>query len=324
MKNPTRLFESLLPLIDILSDGEFHSGEELARLFGISRMAIHKKIEQLQNFGLNSEAKRKVGYRFKNKIQRLNYSEIEPYLTPTQAKKVEIFPIIDSTNQALIEKIGQIEKGQIYLAEYQTKGRGQHGKAWFSPFGCNLYYSMYWQFDKAFQELSGLSLAIGISIAELLTRLTNQPIKVKWPNDLYLNNKKIGGVLVELSGKMGSSIDVVIGFGLNLNMPKVDDNPIDQPYESLLYQDKNQIVRELIPTFYKLLTEFEEQGFLAFYEKWNSVDLYFNQPIRFLIGDKTHSGIERGINLQGALLIENEQGTIVPYFNGDIKLKKLS
>lgn len=322
MKSQTKLFESLLPLIDILSDGEFHSGEDLAHEFALSRMAIHKKIIQLQAFGLAIESKKKVGYRFKNKIQRLNESEIKSRLMPEQAQKLAIFPIIDSTNQALLEQLGQIEKGQIYLAEMQTQGRGRQGRSWFSPFGCNLYYSMYWRFDKGFQALSGFSLAVGIHLATLLTQLTKQPIKVKWPNDLYLNHKKIGGILIELSSKMGDPADVIIGFGLNLNMPKRIDNPIDQPYDSLLFQDKNQLVQQLIPAFYTFLTQFENDGFVQFYEQWQAVDLYFNQPIQFLDGNRLYSGIERGINAQGELLIEDEQGNLHSYLSGDIQLQK--
>lgn len=323
MKAQIRVFESLLPLIEKLSDHLFHSGEELAQTFGISRMAIHKKMVQLDQFGINVESKKKVGYRIKYPIQRLEKAKITPYLTYAQQQKMQIFPIIDSTNQALLAKLGTIEKGQVYIAEQQIKGRGRQGRTWFSPFGCNLYYSIYWRFEQGFQALSGLSLAIGCVIAQLLTDLTDQSIKVKWPNDLYLNDKKMGGILIELSGKMGDCADVVIGIGLNLNMPKAFDYPIDQPYDSLSYQDRNHLVGQLTTRLHQALAKFEQEGFAAFYPMWQNFDLFLNQPIQFVAQDRLLSGIERGVNQQGALLIEDQTGFIKPYLSGEIQLKKL-
>lgn len=321
MTNPIKQAQ-ILSLIEVLSDGEFHSGEVLSKQFSLSRMAIHNKIAQLKEYGLLIEAKKHVGYRIKNKIQRLDFEKINNALQGFAATPLQLFFSIDSTNAALLRQIEQLPKGQTFIAEHQTQGRGLQGRSWFSPLGCNLYLSIYWPFEKGFGALNGLSLAIGIALCDALCSLTKQSIQIKWPNDLYLNQKKIGGILVELAGKINDTAHAVIGFGLNLNMPKSSEFPIDQHYESLLYHDKNQLAAFLVRTFYRALAQFEASGFSGFYPLWSRYDLYFNQPIAFCVNGQQKIGIERGIDQQGALLIEDDQNQLQSYASGEIQLKK--
>ena len=132
---------------------------------------------------------------------------------------VHCFPVIDSTNQYLLERVNTLSSGESCLAECQTAGRGRRGKPWVSPFGCQLILSMYWRLEQGMAAAMGLSLAVGVAVVEALESLGYPGVALKWPNDLYYQGRKLAGILVEMSGSAGASCHLVIGVGLNLAMP---------------------------------------------------------------------------------------------------------
>jgi BirA family transcriptional regulator, biotin operon repressor / biotin---[acetyl-CoA-carboxylase] ligase len=189
-----------LHLISILADGEFHSGEQLGGALGMSRAAINKHIQTVRDWGVDIFTVPGKGYSLPHPIQLLDEAKIHSMLP---AGRVNVLPVIDSTNQYLLDRIGELSSGDACVAEYQQAGRGRRGRKWFSPFGSNLYLSMYWKLDQGPAAAMGLSLVIGIVMAEVLQRLGAEDVRVKWPNDLYLKDRKLAGILVELTGKTG-------------------------------------------------------------------------------------------------------------------------
>lgn len=187
-----------LKLVDILSDGEFHSGEQLGETLGMSRAAINKHIQTLKSWGLDVYTVTGKGYSLSAPIQLLDEQAI---LSQVTQGNVSVIPVIDSTNQYLLERMHEMESGAACIAEYQQAGRGRRGRQWFSPFGANLYMSMYWRLEQGPAAAMGLSLVIGIIMAETLRSLGADDVRVKWPNDIYLNDRKLAGILVELTGK---------------------------------------------------------------------------------------------------------------------------
>ena len=158
-----RSHQNPLKLIEILADGEFHSGEELAASFGITRAGINKYMKVLREWGLDFTSVQGKGYCLTAPIDLLNKSKIDHYYQADS--RCEILPIIDSTNQYLLDKIGQLQSGDCCVAEFQSKARGRRGRKWFSPFGSNLYFSMYWQLEQGVAAAMGMSLVVGIVIA---------------------------------------------------------------------------------------------------------------------------------------------------------------
>ena len=144
-------------------------------------------------------------------IQLLNAEKI---LSQLDDGSVAVLPVIDSTNQYLLDRIGELKSGDACVAEYQHAGRGRRGRKWFSPFGANLYLSMFWRLEQGPAAAIGLSLVIGIVMAEVLRKLGADKVRVKWPNDLYLQDRKLAGILVELTGKTGDAAQIVIGAGI--------------------------------------------------------------------------------------------------------------
>ena len=204
-----------LALLKCLSDGEFHSGEDLGEMIGVSRAAISKHIKGIQEWGLDIYRVQGKGYKLANQLDMLDQEKLS---APSPDASLELIPIIGSTNQHLLERTNTLESGSVCIAEYQAAGRGRRGREWVSPFGANLYLSMYWRLDAGMAAAMGLSLVVGVAVVEALEEMGVEGIKLKWPNDLYHNDKKLAGILVELSGQSGGAAHIVIGLGLNLSM----------------------------------------------------------------------------------------------------------
>lgn len=309
-----------LKLISLLADGEFHSGEQFGATLGMSRAAINKHIQTVRDWGVDVFTVPGKGYRLYAPLQLLDESAIRARLP---AGRLAVLPVIDSTNQYLIERIGSVQPGDACVAEYQAQGRGRRGRQWISPFGNNLYLSLYWRLEQGPAAAGGLSLMVGIVMAEVLQRLGADGVRVKWPNDLYLNDRKLAGILVEISGKAGDAAHIVIGAGINLAMREGAAGKIDQGWINLqeagIAIDRNALAAELTDTLRQALRH-ERDGFAPFVARWQALDNFYDRPVKLLIGDREIKGIARGIDAQGALLLEQE-GEIHAYLGGEISLR---
>lgn len=188
---------------------------------------------------------------------------------------IEHFDEIDSTNTYLMNQ-PQTGDIRVVIAEAQTGGRGQNGRAWHSPKGENIYLSMRLPFGKSAQQIQGLSLAIGVSLLKTLEPLGIQDLKLKWPNDLLWQGKKLAGILVETTQIQENSCWVVIGVGLNVNMDAHDH--IDQPWTSLRLitgQEWNRepLIDSILENILQDFKLFEEKGYEAFHETFLKYEL---------------------------------------------------
>ncbi|MFG6657280.1 bifunctional biotin--[acetyl-CoA-carboxylase] ligase/biotin operon repressor BirA [Scandinavium sp. M-37] len=310
-----------LTLISLLSDGEFHSGEQLGERLGMSRAAINKHIQTLRDWGVDVFTVPGKGYSLPEPIQLLNEEFIRSNI---QTGAVTVLPVIDSTNQYLLERLATLESGDACVAEYQQAGRGRRGRKWFSPFGANLYLSMYWRLEQGPAAAIGLSLVIGIVMAEVLQSLGAEKVRVKWPNDLYLMDRKLAGILVELTGKTGDAAQIVIGAGINLAMRRVESEVINQGWINLqeagIRIDRNMLAVRLIKELRAALLLFELEGLAPYLSRWERLDNFIDRPVKLIIGEKEIFGISRGIDTQGALLLEQD-GVIKPWMGGEISLR---
>ena len=310
-----------LKLVDILSDGEFHSGEQLGERLGMSRAAINKHIQTLKSWGLDVYTVTGKGYSLSAPIQLLDEQAI---LSQVTQGNVSVIPVIDSTNQYLLERMHEMESGAACIAEYQQAGRGRRGRQWFSPFGANLYMSMYWRLEQGPAAAMGLSLVIGIIMAETLRSLGADDVRVKWPNDIYLNDRKLAGILVELTGKTGDAAHIVIGAGINLAMRTADASQINQGWINLqeagVTVNRNELAARLINSLREALPLFEQEGLTPFVARWAALDNFINRPVKLLIGEREVHGIARGVDSQGGLLLEQD-GEIKAWVGGEISLR---
>lgn len=310
-----------LKLISILADGDFHSGEHLGELLGMSRAAINKHIQTIREWGLDVFTVPGKGYSLPSPIQLL---DVECILDQLVDKRVTVLPVVDSTNQYLLDRITELQSGDACVAEYQQAGRGRRGRQWISPFGANLYLSMFWRLDQGPAAAMGLSLVIGIVMAEVLKDLGAQDVRVKWPNDLYLNDRKLAGILVELTGKTGDAAQLVIGAGINLAMRETNANAINQGWINLqeagINIDRNELAATLLNELRQSLRQFEIDGLAPFIARWRALDNFIDRPVKLLIGEQQIFGLARGIDQQGALLLDQD-GVIKPFIGGEISLR---
>ena len=234
---------------------------------------------------------------------------------------LEVFDTISSTNDYLLRKEKNKNKDiKICIAEEQTKGRGRRGKSWISPKFKNIYFSLNSYLNK--EDLSGLSIAVALSISEILTKINVMSL-IKWPNDLFVGNKKICGILIE-TAKEGELTKVVIGIGINVNMEYSE--LIDQEWTSIKLEkkqsvDRNSIITEMINQLCITLNEFEQEEFDYFINKFTSLDLLKDK--QFTLKDKPNETfIGKGIDNKGLLIAQNlKDQRIVKFSSGEVSLK---
>ena len=310
-------------LITLLSDGQFHSGEQLGEQLGISRAAVGKHMAALKELGLDLFSLTGKGYRLAVPMALYDQAQLQA-LAPMAP--VHCFPVIDSTNQYLLERVNQLQSGESCLAECQTAGRGRRGKPWVSPFGCQLILSMYWRLEQGMAAAMGLSLAVGVAVVQALESLGYPGVELKWPNDLYYQGRKLAGILVEMSGSAGASCNLVIGVGLNMAMPAREGERIDQAWSELRHiqpelVDRNLLAARMLSHLQQAMLTFEQQGLSHFVDDWNRLDHFAGRPVRLLMGEQEIRGIARGIDDRGALRLETSEG-IKFYLGGEISLRR--
>jgi BirA family biotin operon repressor/biotin-[acetyl-CoA-carboxylase] ligase len=294
-------------LLSALSHGEFQSGQLLAETLGLSRTAIANHIQQLQQLGLDIYKVKGRGYCLAKPLTLLDAAKISQ-LRQSGGADILVQNITDSTNSQLMQKV---QDGLV------TAGRGRRGRNWYSPFAASLYFSMYWRLEQGIQAAMGLSLVVAIAIARLLKQHYQVDAKVKWPNDVYIDGKKLCGILVELAGQAHASCDVIIGIGMNIRLPQQALDNIDQQYIDLI--ERNLLVVLLQKQLMALLTQFTYTGFSSFVDEFNQYNQYRDKAVK-LIGNTEIKGTCLGVDQQGALLIETTAG-VQAYFGGELSLR---
>ena len=241
--------------------------------------------------------------------------------------RLETHSVLDSTNGYLLARAQDgWPGGAVCLAEQQTAGRGRQGRSWLTPFGASLAYSLLWRFALPPEALSGLSLATGLAVARVLRALGVHEVGLKWPNDVWWQGRKLGGILLE-SGGVAGDFHVVAGVGLNLALPPQQARVIDQPWVNL--QDipgtvpvsRNELAATLISSLVETFSAFGQSGFADLSAEWARFDQIAGRQVSLHLPNAIVTGIARGVEASGALLLESANGEIKPYIGGEIRLR---
>ncbi|MEN9750751.1 MAG: hypothetical protein RIR23_810 [Pseudomonadota bacterium] len=257
-------------VLDVLSDGKFHSGESIAKTFDISRVSIWNAIKKAEEFGVEIYSVRGRGYKLIQPIMLLKKPSIEQVMGEIHHWfNLEIFDVMDSTNSYLMEKasLGH-PHASVAATHIQTKGRGRRGRSWQSALGESLTFSLLWRFNGGAATLSGLSLAVGVAIIRSLHRFGVLSAQLKWPNDVLVQDgpqyKKLAGILIELQGDMEGQSTAVIGIGINLNQVVFSENlpnPVSLRQITGKSFDGKNCAQELIGKLSNRYYELKENGF---------------------------------------------------------------
>ena len=318
-------------LLSILADGRFHSGRELGEVLGVSRSAIWKQIRKLEEFGLEIYSVKGRGYRVPGGLDLLELEQIDAALVPavkSRLRNIELDLSIPSTNLRASQKSQEADcHGHLYVAEQQTDGRGRRGRQWESPFGRNLYFSLVWRFDNGAAALEGLSLLVGLSIVKALRALGASDVLLKWPNDLLWEDRKLAGILLEMTGDASGECQVVIGVGINVSMPIDFAAVIDQPWVDLQTVtgrkiSRNQLQAAVLNELVPALELFAQQGFAPLVDEWHQCHAYQDMPVNLLVGQNHLEGVCRGVDSSGALLLKTAEG-LRAFHGGEVSVRRV-
>ena len=320
--------ELLLPLLRHLTDGRFYSGQALAQQFGISRASICNLVHTAKTLGLNIHAVQGRGYQLVSSPTWLDHRKIVAALGyTTDHYHIRILDAVDSTNSVLMHAAeGGAPDGSVVCTEYQFAGRGRRGRQWHSILGGSLAFSVLWRFEEGIAALVGLSLAVGVAIARALNRFSRFPVKLKWPNDVLVDYRKLAGILVEIQGDIQGPSFAVVGIGLNVNLPAVQRDSIDQAVidleEMQVRVDRNILLASCLVELKAVMNVMREQGFAALRDEWEAHHAHAGQSVSLLLPDRqVVTGTALGIDDSGAFLLQSENGTRMAYNGGDIRLR---
>lgn len=316
----------MLPLLRLLQDGRFHSGEALGAALGVSRSAIWKQLQSLESeLALPVYKVRGRGYRLESPLILLDENVLVAS-GACQAWPISILDSVDSTNAEVMRRLEARQAPPfIVLAEQQTAGRGRRGRSWVSPFGENLYYSLALRVDGGMRQLEGLSLVVGLALLRALHAMGVAGAGLKWPNDLLVGGRKIAGILLELSGDPADVCHVVIGIGVNVNMSATSQVTIDQPWTSMREElgglvDRNEMVCELGRQLVRYLAVHRELGFSALLEEWQESHVWQGRNVRLTAGAQAVEGVVLGVDQSGALRL-SVAGVEQHFSGGELSLR---
>ena len=234
------------------------------------------------------------------------------------------FSFIDSTNTQLMVK-GETESiaSTLYVAEFQYGGRGRRGRSWLSPYGRNLSMSLALGTRRHLGDLGGLSLVVGLALADALQTLGLRDVQLKWPNDILVDGAKLCGILIELLQKR-QRVEYVVGMGVNVNLTDLEIARIDRQVTDLrrcaIAAPRTELVVRLIRNVHAYLLHFEAEGFAPFVSAFNDLHLYHGQTCSIIQGDQTTTGIVTGIGEQGELILDTGQGER-KFHGGEVSLR---
>lgn len=287
------------------------TGDALARDTGLTRAAMWKRIESLREAGLRIDAKAGRGYALAEPVSLLDPDAIRQALAPdcrARLAALEVAWSLDSTNSELLRRDTPPQGAAVLLAEQQTGGRGRRGRHWASPVAANLYVSLARHFSGGLARLGGLSLVAGVAMAEALRALGHERTGLKWPNDLMVDERKLGGVLVEGGGEHGGPVRAIIGIGINVRMPEAFAARIDQPWIDLstlggASVDRNTLAAALLSRLLPALDEFDRDGLVPFLPRFAALDVLAGREVAIRDAHRTRHGIAGGLAEDGALRV---------------------
>jgi BirA family biotin operon repressor/biotin-[acetyl-CoA-carboxylase] ligase len=306
-------------LLRLLADGAVHSGEELAAALDVSRAAVWKRLQQLEEWGIALEARPGSGYRLEAPMDLLDAAVIKdrlPQAARDMLRNLEVHESLASTSDRLLA-VTDLPGGRFdaCLAEFQSAGRGRRGRQWVAPFASGLCLSVSWSFRDAPAALGALSLAAGVAALRALARAGFGGLSLKWPNDIVRGSAKLGGILIDLRGEAAGPAYVVVGIGINVRLPRaarerlaadgveaVDLASLGTP------PPRGELAALLIAELAQALIEFGARGLAAFADEWSRADTLAGRPVRVLQGGQALEGVARGVDGDGALLLEAPGG----------------
>ena len=319
-----RQLDRAFDVLELLSDEEYRSGENLAAKLGVSRVAIWRQIERLKKIGVDISSLGGQGYRIQTDFETLNPAKIYENLESgidLDESSIRVTKVVDSTN-AVLMRLPPSREQQVLFSEYQTAGKGRREDEWISPPGGGLWFSLSRCFDNPPSSFSALGLVVGISVISGLQKLGIKGLQLKWPNDVVFEGAKLAGILIELRSEVSGSSFAVIGVGLNTSLGltarrRINKKVVDVEQLSKKHLSRNLVASVLLSSLDENLRIFEESGFKSFHDRWKKFDFLFGKELKILCGSRVETGLAAGVDEIGALLLQRA-GEVKQILSGHI------
>lgn len=324
--NRRETLDILLKLLRREDAGRIVSGALLSEVLGISRTAVWKRVKQLRGRGYEIESTPSAGYRFISAPDKLLPEEIRDGLkTRTFGRVISYLEQTDSTNRVAGELARQgADHGTLVAADAQTHGKGRLGRSWISPPGCGLYLSLILRPPIHPSVIPLITLVAAVSLCESLNLQTALGVQVKWPNDLWIAGKKVGGILTEMSADMDQVRHVILGIGINVNLSlsrlpsDLRDRTTSLSRENGRPLNRVALLRGLLDSLEHDYDLFCEKGFKPFRRRWAGASMTFGRSVRVQMPQGVIRGVAHEIDERGGLRIETENGRMEAVLCGDV------
>ena len=295
----------------------FVSGEAIRQTLKVSRTAVWKQIETLREEGHEIESSPNRGYRMIQEADKLSEPEILKVKGLQDLPlKIKILEETDSTNRVATDlALEGAPEGTIVLAERQSAGRGRLGRVWESPSHKNLYLSVVLKPPIPPAATLPITLVAGIACYEALKPELSEALNLKWPNDLWVQGKKIGGILTDMEAEQDQVRFIILGIGVNVNAESGDFSKELQPLATSLRMEtgrtssRSQIAGRVLERLFHHYRRFVKEGFSALKETWETYARMKGRAVRVEEGDRTFEGTVNGLNPDGFLLVKTPAGT---------------
>ena len=306
-------------LLRELEAGGAVSGAALAQRFGVSRAAVWKQVQRLRGLQVPIDGAAGSGYRLAHALELLDRERIASGI-PIELREcirgIEVHWELDSTSAELARRGGEEARGVVCLAEHQSAGRGRRGRGWHSPLGGGVFLSLGWRFDLGMAALGGLSLVVGVAVARALREVAGAVpgLGLKWPNDVVVDGRKLGGILIELGGELEGPCDAIVGIGVNWRMPATAAHRIDQPWTDLATlspasrPSRNALAIALIVHTAHALRRFGQDGLAPFLADFDRLDVLRGREVRVESAGARLDGVALGVDAAGLLRLGTPQG----------------
>lgn len=319
--------KSLFRLLPLLRHDRFQSGQALAESLGVTRPTIANWVRELGALGVDIHTVKGRGYRLAEPISLLERERILAGLDADLKSALQVLDIqtdLDSTNRWVMEQKPAPGRWSICAAEYQYQGRGRRGRVWRSPPASNLMVSVALRADLPSQALYAASLIAGVAVVRALRSALAVEVALKWPNDLYYQNAKLGGILCELQGNPLDQPVLTIGLGLNVsNKPEgLDQSAVALTDIQRAAVDRNALLVAVLNELYGVFTELQQAGGLdALLAEWGRYDCIRDRSVRLLRAERSETVTARGVDANGQLLVEAADGRRFSVNGGEVSVR---
>jgi len=319
-----------MEILERLRQGESISGEELGRSIGISRTAVWKHINELKSEGYEIDSVPSKGYCFISAPDALLPAEIRTGLKTQLIGRDIAYQRETPSTQEIAKALASqgVSEGTIVVAETQSKGRGRVGRQWSSPRG-GVYFSIILRPDMKPSEALRLPLVAGVAVAQAMKQETKLEPRLKWPNDIMLGSKKIGGILTEMNAEMDRLDWVIIGVGLNVNTShKSFPADVEETATSLMEVcgriiPRVTLLQDILFEFESLYEELTRSGFEPVRDKWKTLSNTIGEKVVVSLPNGQIKGTAVDIDADGALILQKDDGSFEKIIAGVVKLRKL-